>query len=127
MPPVRQVSNAAVDRYSSASGSIATAVRDLLAGSRSETNGSGGRGIGRRGLPVALRFHLMSDYRPTHEALARRRGEGFVALCCCGWIGRERSDRRAASHDAREHEDRVPIRESRRATGRSDPEASRRV
>jgi hypothetical protein len=69
----------------------------------------------------------MSDYRPTHEALARRRGEGFVALCCCGWIGRERADRRSASRDAREHEDRAPVCESRRVGEEIDPEASRRL
>jgi hypothetical protein len=60
----------------------------------------------------------MSEQRPTHEALARRRAEGFVAACSCGWIGRERSDRRAASRDAGEHEERAPIRELREtATG----------
>jgi len=69
----------------------------------------------------------MSEYRPDHEALARRRGEGFVALCCCGWIGRERSDRRSASRDAGEHEDRAPIRESRRVDRRADPETSDKV
>jgi hypothetical protein len=66
----------------------------------------------------------MSDYRPAHEALARRRGEGFVALCSCGWIGRERGDRRAASRDVREHEDRAPLRESRRLATGADSEAS---
>jgi len=56
----------------------------------------------------------VNDYRPTHEALAYRRAERFVAICSCGWIGRERLDRRSASRDAREHEDRAPIREARR-------------
>ncbi len=56
----------------------------------------------------------MSDYRPTHEALAYRRADGFLAMCSCGWIGRERLDRRSASRDAREHEERAPIREARR-------------
>lgn len=54
------------------------------------------------------------SYHPTHEALARRRAESFVAMCSCGWIGRERDDRRAATRDAREHEERAPIRERRR-------------
>jgi hypothetical protein len=61
----------------------------------------------------------MSDYRPIHEALARRRAEGFVGMCCCGWIGRERPDRRAASRDAREHEERAPVRERRRLADES--------
>ena len=56
----------------------------------------------------------MSGFHPTHEALARRRADGFVASCSCGWIGRERDDRRAATRDAREHEERAPIRERRR-------------
>jgi hypothetical protein len=56
----------------------------------------------------------MSGYRPTHEALAQRRADGFVAVCSCGWFGRDRPDRRQASRDAREHEERAPIRESRR-------------
>ncbi len=56
----------------------------------------------------------MNEYRPTHEALAHRRGRGFVALCSCGWIGRDRTDRREATRDAREHEERAPIRERRR-------------
>jgi hypothetical protein len=56
----------------------------------------------------------MKGHRPTHEALARRRDDGFVAACTCGWIGRDRDDRRAASRDAREHEERAPIRELRR-------------
>ncbi len=56
----------------------------------------------------------MNDYRPTHEALAYRRGAGFLAMCTCGWIGRERLDRRSATRDAREHEERAPIREARR-------------
>jgi hypothetical protein len=55
----------------------------------------------------------VSKYRPSHEALARRRAENFVATCTCGWIGREREDRRAATRDAREHEERAPIRELR--------------
>jgi hypothetical protein len=56
----------------------------------------------------------MSASRPTHEALARRRADSFVASCTCGWIGRDRDDRRAATRDAREHEERAPIRERRR-------------
>jgi hypothetical protein len=65
----------------------------------------------------------MSDYRPNHEALARRRAEGFVAMCSCGWIGRERSDRRSASRDAREHEERAPVRELRRLA-KAEPEGA---
>jgi hypothetical protein len=67
----------------------------------------------------------MSDYRPTHEALARRHPQGFVAICCCGWIGRERSDRRSASRDAREHEERAPVRELRRLAKEPHPETER--
>lgn len=55
----------------------------------------------------------MSEHRPNHEALAQRRAEGFVAACSCGWIGRERAERRAASRDASEHEERAPLRELR--------------
>lgn len=39
-----------------------------------------------------------------HEALARRRGEGFVAACTCGWFGRDVRDRREATRAALEHE-----------------------
>jgi hypothetical protein len=68
----------------------------------------------------------MSDYRPKHEAIAHRRGDGFLAICCCGWIGRERSDRRSASRDAREHEERAPIKELRRLADKAaDPERAR--
>jgi hypothetical protein len=69
----------------------------------------------------------MSDYRPTHEALARRRAEGFVAICCCGWIGRERQDRRSASRDAREHEERAPVRELRRLSSQDQPDPQRQA
>jgi hypothetical protein len=55
----------------------------------------------------------MSNYHPAHEALAQRRADGFVAMCSCGWFGRERRDRRLASRDALEHEERAPIREAR--------------
>ncbi|MGE0066927.1 MAG: hypothetical protein AB7T48_06190 [Solirubrobacterales bacterium] len=64
----------------------------------------------------------MNDYRPTHEALAYRRGDGFLAMCTCGWIGRERLDRRAATRDAREHEERAPIREARRLAQSAEQE-----
>jgi hypothetical protein len=46
--------------------------------------------------------------------MAKRRGEGFVATCSCGWIGRDRGERRSASRDALEHERRAPIKEWRR-------------
>jgi hypothetical protein len=69
----------------------------------------------------------MSENRPTHEALARRRAEGFVAACSCGWIGRERAGRRAASRDASEHEERAPIRELRRTAKGTNQERSQAV
>ena len=69
----------------------------------------------------------MSEYRPTHEALARRRAEGFVAACSCGWIGRERAERRAASRDAGEHEERAPIRELSRTAKGTERERSQPV
>ena len=66
----------------------------------------------------------MSSFHPTHEALARRRTDSFVATCSCGWIGRDRDDRRAATRDAREHEERAPIRERRRLA-QAEPEVER--
>jgi hypothetical protein len=39
-----------------------------------------------------------------HEALARRRGGGFLATCTCGWYGHEVRDRREATRAAHEHE-----------------------
>jgi hypothetical protein len=69
----------------------------------------------------------MSEQRPTHEALARRHAEGFVAACSCGWIGRVRAGRRAASRDAREHEETAPLRELRQAAKGSDQERSQPV
>jgi hypothetical protein len=69
----------------------------------------------------------MSDHRPTHEALAHRRRDGFIAICSCGWIGRDRGERRAASRDAREHEERAPIRELRGTAKGTDQERSQPV
>lgn len=69
----------------------------------------------------------MSEYRPDHEALAHRRGERFIALCSCGWIGRERGEQRAATRDAREHEERAPIREARSLAQAAEQEAGRRA
>ncbi len=47
----------------------------------------------------------MSDVpEVVHEALARRRGDGFVATCTCGWYGRDVRDRREATRAAHEHE-----------------------
>jgi hypothetical protein len=68
----------------------------------------------------------VNDYRPTHEALAYRRADGFIAICSCGWLGRERLDRRSASRDAREHEERAPIREARRLAQEHAPSAAER-
>lgn len=39
-----------------------------------------------------------------HEAIARRRGGGFVATCTCGWFGHDLPDRREATRAALEHE-----------------------
>lgn len=39
-----------------------------------------------------------------HEALARRRGDGFLATCSCGWYGHDLRDRREATRAALEHE-----------------------
>ena len=39
-----------------------------------------------------------------HEAVARRRGDGFIATCTCGWYGHEVPRRREATRAALEHE-----------------------
>lgn len=39
-----------------------------------------------------------------HEALAHRRGDGFIATCSCGWYGHDLPDRREATRAALEHE-----------------------
>jgi hypothetical protein len=64
----------------------------------------------------------MDEFRPAHEALAHRRGDRHLALCSCGWIGRERTDRRAATRDAREHEERAPVKERRRLAEHAEHE-----
>ncbi|MEZ5078235.1 MAG: hypothetical protein R2725_12440 [Solirubrobacterales bacterium] len=47
---------------------------------------------------------MRTPEEPRHEALARRRGDGFVATCGCGWYGHDVRDRREATRAALEHE-----------------------
>lgn len=47
---------------------------------------------------------MSTPAEPHHDALARRRADGFVATCSCGWYGHDVRDRREATRAALEHE-----------------------